>query len=103
MRELQPVVYIMACGTHGTLYIGVTSQLLQRAFQHRTDMIKGFSSRYQVHRLVWFEPHETMESAILREKQLKKWNRAWKLRLIRERNPGWEDLYLQLVREYQGN
>ena len=102
MRELQPAVYVMASGTNGTLYIGVTSQLLQRVFQHRTDMIKGFTSRYKVHRLVWFEPHETMESAISREKQLKKWNRAWKLQLIHERNPEWEDLYPQLVKEYQG-
>jgi putative endonuclease len=102
MRELQPAVYILASRTNGTLYIGVTSQLLQRVYQHRTDMLKGFTSRYQVHRLVWFEAHETMESAILREKQLKKWNRAWKLDLIHQNNPDWEDLYPRLVSDYQG-
>ena len=88
----QPCVYILASGKHGTLYIGVTSDLLARIVQHRQGTIKGFTSRYGVVHLVWFELADTMEAAITREKQLKKWNRDWKLRLIEERNPGWVDL-----------
>ena len=88
-----PCVYMLASKARGTLYVGVTSDLVQRVWQHRSDLVEGFTRRYGVHRLVWYEVHETMESAIVREKALKKWNRAWKVRLIEEDNPGWADLY----------
>ena len=90
--NLQPCVYIFASQRNGTLYIGVTSDLTARVHQHREGTIEGFSKQYATKTLVWFEPHETMESAITREKRLKKWNRAWKLRLIEEHNPEWHDL-----------
>jgi len=93
----QPCVYILASRTNGTLYIGVTSNLTQRIWQHRIGAVEGFTKKYSVHRLVWYETHETMESAILREKRLKKWKRAWKLELIGEMNPNWDDLYDSLV------
>ncbi|MFQ6309343.1 GIY-YIG nuclease family protein [Lysobacter capsici] len=92
-----PAVYILASARHGTLYIGVTSDLIQRVWQHREHLAKGFTERYEVDRLVWHEMHETMESAILREKRLKKWNREWKIRLIEETNPQWRDLWLDIV------
>jgi putative endonuclease len=88
----QPAVYIVASDRNGTLYIGVTSNLVARIHQHRTKTIVGFTARYAVSRLVWYEVHETMESAILREKQLKAWRRVWKLELIEDRNPLWRDL-----------
>jgi putative endonuclease len=88
----QPAVYILASDRNGTLYIGVTSNLLARVHQHRTKAVPGFTARHDVSRLVWFEMHETMESAILREKQLKVWRRAWKLELIETANPVWHDL-----------
>ena len=90
--ERDPAVYIMASGFHGTLYTGVTSNLLQRVAQHREGTFGGFTAEYGCKRLVWFEMHGTMESAILREKQLKKWRRAWKLALIEDANPAWRDL-----------
>ena len=90
--ERQPCVYILASRPHGTLYIGVTSNLLARLIQHREGTFKGFTSRYDVNRLVWYETADTMTAAILREKQLKKWNRDWKLRLIEQTNPQWLDL-----------
>ncbi len=86
-------MYILASGRNGTLYIGVTSNLVQRAWQHRKSVTEGFSARYAVHRLVHYELHGDMEHAILRERRLKKWNRAWKVRLIEERNPEWRDLW----------
>ena len=88
-----PCVYMLASKRNGTLYVGVTSDLVQRVWQHRSELQEGFTKRYGVHRLVWYEVHETMESAILREMALKKWNRAWKIRLIQETNPTWKDLY----------
>ena len=88
-----PCVYMLASKRNGTLYVGVTSDLVQRVWQHRSALAEGFTMRYGVHRLVWYEVHETMESAILREMALKKWNRAWKIRLIEETNPAWKDLY----------
>lgn len=91
-RDLQPCVYIMASQRNGTLYIGVTSDLLARIHQHREGTFGGFSKRYDAKLLVWFETHDTMETAIIREKRLKKWNRAWKLRLIEDGNPDWRDL-----------
>ena len=90
--ERDPAVYIMASGFRGTIYIGVTSNLLQRIAQHREETFGGFTAEYDCKRLVWFEMHATMESAILREKQLKNWLREWKLALIGERNPIWRDL-----------
>ena len=88
-----PCVYILASRPNGTLYIGVTSNLPKRVWEHKNDFVKGFTNRYGVHTLVWYEVHESMESAIVREKSLKKWNRAWKLRLIQRDNPKWLDLY----------
>jgi putative endonuclease len=96
-HERQPAVYILSSGYHGTLYIGVTSDLIKRVWQHKNDFVEGFTKRHGVHRLVWYEQHATMESAIGREKALKKWNRAWKIRLIEERNPQWRDLYDAVV------
>ncbi len=93
----QPAVYILATGKRGTLYIGVTSNLLSRTWQHREHMIDGFTKRYNVTLLVWYELHGTMYTAILREKQLKKWNREWKLRLVQESNPEWRDLWNDIV------
>jgi putative endonuclease len=90
--EKDPAVYLVASGFHGTIYTGVTSNLLQRIAQHREGTLRGFTDRYGCKRLVWFEMHGTMESAILREKQLKNWRRAWKLALIEEANPTWRDL-----------
>jgi putative endonuclease len=91
-RELQPAVYILASQRNGTLYTGVTSNLMVRLAQHREGSLSGFTSDYGVKQLVWFEVHESMESAILREKRIKKWNRAWKLALIEGENPEWRDL-----------
>jgi putative endonuclease len=87
-----PAVYIMASGRNGTLYTGVTSDLPGRVYQHRTGMLGGFTEEHGCKCLVWFEVHEEMESAIIREKRIKKWNREWKLRLIEETNPTWRDL-----------
>ena len=85
-------VYILASDKNGTLYIGVTSDLQKRVYEHRNDLVDGFTKKYGVHRLVHFEETNDIEAALLREKQLKKWNRAWKIRLIEESNPGWRDL-----------
>ena len=93
----QPAVYILASEQNGTLYIGVTSNLIQRIWQHKNNVIAGFTEKYQVHRLVYFELHEDMVEALRREKQLKKWNRQWKLRLIEEKNPEWRDLYDEII------
>jgi len=92
-----PAVYILASAKNGTLYIGVTSDLVQRVWQHREHLTDGFTDRYEVDRLVWYEMHETMESAILREKRLKKWNREWKIRLIGRTNPEWRDLWQDIA------
>ena len=86
-------VYIMASGRNGTLYIGVTSDLRKRVWEHKNDLVEGFTNKYRVHDLVYFESTRDIHSAIAREKQLKKWNRKWKLELIEKDNPGWEDLY----------
>jgi putative endonuclease len=93
MPGKQPCVYILASHRNGTLYVGVTSDIIQRVWQHRTHALGGFTARYGVIRLVWFEQHATMLSAIQREKQLKEWKRAWKLELIERDNPEWLDLY----------
>ena len=97
MGEKQPAVYILASQRNGTLYIGVTSNLIQRIWQHKKGVVPGFTEQYDVHLLVFHELHATMEAAITREKQLKKWNRLWKLRLIEERNPGWRDLWPDIL------
>jgi putative endonuclease len=88
-----PCVYILASQRNGTLYVGVTSNLIQRVWQHKSLLVPGFTRNNAVHRLVWFEQHATMDAAIEREKALKRWNRAWKLRLIECGNPYWRDLY----------
>ena len=89
----QPAVYILASKRNGTLYIGVTSDLIKRTWEHKNDSVEGFTKRYRVYRLVYYELHENMESAIRREKQMKKWNRDWKLELIEKQNPDWRDLW----------
>jgi putative endonuclease len=89
-------VYIVTNEKHGTLYVGVTSELVQRIWQHREGVVEGFTSRYQLKRLVWFETHDEISEAIRREKALKSWNRAWKIALIEKDNPDWVDLYPQL-------
>ena len=94
--QRQPCVYILASRRHGTLYIGVTSDLLGRLYQHRTAIARGFTSRYAVYRLVHYELADTMDVAISREKQLKAWKRDWKVALIEEYNPTWDDLALTL-------
>jgi putative endonuclease len=88
---------MLASDRNGTIYTGVTSDLIKRVWQHRNDFVPGFSNKYRVHRLVWFEQHPTMISAIAREKAIKKWRRAWKLELIETENPRWRDLYEDLV------
>ena len=90
-------VYILASQKYGTLYVGVTSNLIQRIWQHKEKLADGFTKKYDVDRLVYFEQTENVESAILREKQLKRWKRDWKIRLIEEENPNWDDLYRQIV------
>jgi len=89
----QPCVYLLASKRNGTLYVGVTSDLIRRVYQHRNELADGFTKRYGVHELVWYEVHERMESAILREKQIKKWTRGAKINLIERANPEWRDLW----------
>jgi putative endonuclease len=86
-------VYILASRIGGTLYIGVTNDLIRRVFEHKSKFVRGFTKRYDVVRLVYYEQFDDIEQAILREKRLKHWNRAWKIRLIEEKNPNWTDLY----------
>ncbi len=93
----QPCTYILASGRNGTLYVGVTSDVVKRVYEHKQDLIKGFTNQYHVHKLVFFEMHSSMEAAITREKQIKKWNRSWKLRLIEKTNPEWRDLFSDIV------
>ena len=93
----QPAVYILASKRNGTLYIGVTSDLVKRIWEHKNNIVEGFTKRYNIHRLVWYELHESMGSAITREKRLKNWKRKWKLELIERSNPKWQDLYHRIV------
>ena len=93
----QPCVYILASQRNGTLYIGVTSDLIRRVWEHKQDFVEGFTKQYGVHDLVWYEKHEEMLAAISREKILKEWKRAWKLELIEKMNREWKDLYESLV------
>ena len=91
--EKQPCVYILASKRNGTLYTGVTSDLPNRVWEHKNNSVDGFTKKYSVHTLVWYELHGTMNSAIEREKIIKKWRRAWKIEMIEKRNPEWCDLY----------
>ncbi len=86
-------VYILASQRRGTLYIGVTSNLIKRVYEHKNDLVDGFTKKYKVHRLVYYEVTGDVETALSRERQMKKWNRVWKIRLIEENNPEWADLY----------
>jgi len=90
-------VYILASKPYGTLYIGVTNDLVRRVWEHKNDFVEGFTKKYGVHMLVYYEQCENVESAITREKQLKKWKRRWKLELTEKMNPGWKDLYNDIV------
>lgn len=94
---MQPCVYILASERNGTLYSGVTSNLLERVWQHKNNQVDGFTKKYKIHHLVWYEPHVSMESAIAREKALKYWQRQWKIRIIEQFNPDWKDLYDELI------
>lgn len=89
----QPCVYILASKKHGTLYIGVTSNLIKRVWEHKNNVVEGFTKKYHIHNLVWYELHDEMTSAISREKKLKKWRRGWKIKLIEKENSDWLDLY----------
>jgi len=98
MTEIkQPSVYILASKKNGTLYIGVTSNLVKRVWEHKNDLVAGFTKRYKVHNLVWYELHDNMDAAIEREKNMKEWKRAWKIKLIEEDNPKWSDLYNSIL------
>lgn len=92
-RARRYFVYILASRIGGTLYIGVTNDLVRRVYEHRSDIVRGFTKQYGVHKLVHYEIYDDVRLAIQREKRLKKWNRAWKIRLIEESNPNWSDLY----------
>ena len=95
--ERQPCVYILSSKRNGTLYTGVTSNLVKRIWEHKCNFVKGFTSKYGVHTLVWYEIHYTMESAIQRERTIKNWKRVWKIKVIEKMNPGWHDLYPGLL------
>jgi putative endonuclease len=97
MAEKRPCVYILASCRNGTLYVGVTADLTRRIWEHRSGAVSSFSRDYGVHTLVFAEFHETLESAILREKRIKKWRREWKLELIEQANPQWRDIYDELA------
>ncbi len=96
-RDNQYYVYILASKRNGTLYTGVTSDLIRRVYEHRSGLVSGFTKRYGVHKLVYFERLEDVNSAITREKQLKKWKRNWKIEITERNNPEWRDLYLDLL------
>ena len=93
----QPCVYLLASRRNGTLYVGVTSDLVKRVWEHKENLVDGFTKRYGVHTLVWYERHDSMEVAIRREKTIKGWKRRWKLELIEKTNPQWRDLYADLL------
>jgi putative endonuclease len=90
-------IYILSSKERGTLYVGVTSNLPKRVYEHKNGLVEGFTKKYSVHRLVYYEVATDAETALTRERQIKRWNRAWKLRLIEERNPGWTDLYDNII------
>jgi putative endonuclease len=93
----QYYVYILASKKNGTLYIGVTSDLVKRIYEHKQNLIDGFTKEHNIHDLVYYENYNKVEEAILREKQMKKWNRKWKIRLIEEKNSEWKDLYNEIL------
>ena len=93
----RPAVYILASRRNGTLYVGVTSDLVKRVYEHKNDLADGFTKKYKVHDLVYYELHEDMLAAIAREKQIKKWERSWKVELIERHNLEWRDLYAEIV------
>ncbi len=95
--ERQPCVYILTSKRNGTLYTGVTSNLVKRIWEHKSNVVESFTQKHSVHTLVWYEMHETMDAAIQREKNIKNWKRAWKLKRIEEINPQWRDLYPELL------
>ncbi len=95
--ERLPCVYILASRQNGTLYTGVTSNLPKRIWEHKNNMVEGFTNKYGIHILVWYEVHDTMDSAILREKRIKKWKREWKIRMLEKNNPQWRDLYPDIL------
>ena len=95
--ERQPCVYMLASKRNGTLYTGVTSNLLKRVWEHKNNLVEGFTNKYGVHTLVWYELHNTMDSAIQREKTIKNWKRAWKVKVIEKMNSHWHDLYTDLL------
>ena len=97
MTDKQYYVYIICNKRNGTLYTGITSNLIKRIWQHKNGLVEGFSKRYSIKLLVYFEAHNDVEEAILREKRIKKWNRKWKLNLIEKNNPNWDDLYQSLI------
>jgi len=97
VQEKQPCVYLLASRRNGTLYLGVTSFLVKRVHEHRNDVVEGFSKQHRVHQLVWYELHVEMAAAILREKQIKKWARVAKIRLIEKKNPVWQDLWSEIM------
>jgi putative endonuclease len=90
-------VYILASQRHGTLYVGVTNNLVRRIYEHREKLIEGFTSQYNVTRLVWFDQTDSIEEAITHEKRLKRWRREWKIELIEKNNPAWDDLYERIL------
>ena len=97
IKEHRYFVYVMASKPYGTLYVGVTSNLAGRAYEHRENLLEGFTKKYGIHLLVWFEEFGYVHDAIVREKQIKKWRRAWKIELIEKLNPRWEDLFPQII------
>jgi putative endonuclease len=99
MREHLYFVYLLASRRNGTLYVGVTNDVIRRSWEHRSDLVEGFTKKYGVHILVWFEAHDDIHAAITREKQIKGWNRSWKIKLIEKHNSGWNDLYSRLLGE----
>jgi putative endonuclease len=97
VSEIRGYVYILANRAYGTLYVGVTSDLARRVWEHREHLVAGFTAKHRIHHLVWYELHDSIEAAITREKQIKEWHRAWKINLIQEMNPEWRDLYDDLT------
>ena len=97
MKHKHYCIYILASEQYGTLYIGVTSNLIKRVYEHKNDLVEGFTKRLHVHNLVYYETSEDVNSAIAREKQLKRWKRKWKIELIERENPEWRDLYYELL------
>jgi len=95
--EKQPCVYLLASKRNGTLYVGVTSDLVKRVWEHKNDLVEGFTAKYGVHLLVYYEMHADMLGAITREKQIKKWDRSWKLKLVERNNPEWKDLWPEVI------